>query len=368
MGHAWLYQSLISGAAAITVSTAAEGSVGTVVAANLGSAEMLVQGPYTGDDDRKLEIMIDSIAAGAEVGQATFKWRWVGDNEWRASGIATSSGLVALNDTGGGGLDGGGVSVKWVSGTGDDFYLDSDHADYWRIACVRMFGRAALAAKSPNREWRAGGAFHEYIIVDLGADPDQVDVAILGHHNLSDTATVTLMADDAANWAAPAYSQVVAITETHLIVTPAKTYRYWRWDLQNSLNPAGFVRAGLLYLGGAFIPSKMFMQGSTETDEASRTDSSAGGLPTGGQTTGIAAGTAMNYQRMGSTDLAGFRAMFRAAHDTANLDVKPVWFWPDTTDPESLIYGLLPSQLKRTKKQGTVDLGLSITELPRLLS
>ena len=178
----WLYDNFITEGGMLTLSSARAGQVGRVVSQALGGAQLWAQGPYGGDDDRKYEVVIDGVEAGATIGQATFRWRASDDDGWRGERLPTSAALRELEH---------GVCIKWVSGQGEDFA----QGDRWTFLAMRLAGRAALAADDPDRQWRAAGCALESVNVDLG-QARLVEAMVLGHHNLSAQAGVTLLGHD----------------------------------------------------------------------------------------------------------------------------------------------------------------------------
>lgn len=126
----------------ITASSIFSGALGTARKEGTGSASMDVGGAFTGSGVLEYLVRIDSVAGGAEVGQATFRWKTSDDSTWVATGVTTSSTFVTLNN---------GVQVKWTSGTGDDFALN----DEWTFKAVRQFGVSKILDPDPDTKWRS---------------------------------------------------------------------------------------------------------------------------------------------------------------------------------------------------------------------
>jgi hypothetical protein len=75
MGKArFLYNNLITSESIITISSLRSGVVTSALKSGTGSAILNPSGNYSGGVDLEYIVEIDSIAGGAEVGQATFKW------------------------------------------------------------------------------------------------------------------------------------------------------------------------------------------------------------------------------------------------------------------------------------------------------
>jgi hypothetical protein len=121
----------------------------------------------------------------------------------------------------------------------------------------------------PDQVWRATGDAAEYITWDFG-EAIEVTAVILLAHNLSATATlrVRLAASAVDVTASPAVDTgaVSAWTASgkpddpgespFSLVMPVNTtaYRYGRIDIVDAANPDGYVEAGRLYAGPAFVP------------------------------------------------------------------------------------------------------------------
>lgn len=178
----FMFSNLIPGPSALGVSSARPGMVGSPAAEALGSATCLAAGAHTGALDQVLVVEIDSLAAGDEVGLATFRWKREGAGAWEASGVVTSVSLTPLAD---------GVSVKWVPGPGQEFYK----GDRWSILATGCQGPQALMDRDRDTAWRSLETAEQFIEADLG-QAREVRALVLADHNLGDTATATLKARD----------------------------------------------------------------------------------------------------------------------------------------------------------------------------
>lgn len=134
----FMFENHITGTEMMSVSSAQPGMVGTPAPETQGSAVCYAAGQHSGDQDQVFVVEIDSIAGGSDVGQASFRWKRASSSSWEASGVTTAVNLIDLAD---------GVSVKWTSGTGQDFYA----GDRWSILAMRRQGPAMLTpAGSPR--------------------------------------------------------------------------------------------------------------------------------------------------------------------------------------------------------------------------
>lgn len=176
----FMFSNLIPGPSALGVSSARPGMVGSPAAEALGSATCLAAGEHTGALDQVLVVEIDSLAAGDEVGLATFRWKRESAGAWEATGVPTSLGLTPLAD---------GVSVKWVPGPGQEFYK----GDRWSILATGCQGPQALMDRDRDTAWRSLETAGQFIEADLG-QAQEVRALVLADHNLGESATATLKA------------------------------------------------------------------------------------------------------------------------------------------------------------------------------
>jgi hypothetical protein len=329
----WIYDNFITDAGMITLSSAQAGQVGRVVPQALGGALLMVQGQYTGDDDCKYEVKIDSVESGTAIGQATFCWRASGDEAWRGQKLATSSILRELEH---------GVCVKWSSSEGEDFVK----GDRWTFLAMRLRGRSSLAADDPDRQWRSQGCAQESITVDM-ATPRQVQALVLGHHNLSAQASVSIMAHHQDQWSAPAFTLVPNLTSPHLVCFPGVSYRYWRLELSDPGNPDGYLRAAQLFLGRYLEPAVNFIYGSERSTIYNRSEITSAGNLLGASQAGRAEILRLAYRNLGVTDVQELRGLLDAVHGGSGGRVRPVWLCPDMDDQGDLVFGLPASELRR---------------------
>ena len=125
-----------------------------------------------------------------------------------------------------------------------------------------------LQTMQPGQVWRATDLASVYVTADLGAAAAITLIALLST-NASSTGTwrARAAASAAAVTSSPAYdSGSVALwataglsnwprTDAILMPAAAQTYRYWRIDVSDGSNPAGYFDAGRLYLSAAWQPT-----------------------------------------------------------------------------------------------------------------
>lgn len=235
--HRFLYNNLITAASMITASYQEPGRVGGFTTEVSGSAAWKSGGDFTGEEDLLFTVQIDSAGTG-EIGSSTFRWKTSDTvSGWEASGVATSTSSVTLQD---------GVTVSWEAGSGADFVLN----DIGYFYAYANFGVGNLIDRDRDTYWQGEDTYTDVTLtIDLGS-AQQVTAFILQDHNLSDSATVHLYANSADSWGAPAYdSGAFSSIIDPLYLYLDQTYRYWRVDISDASNADGYIVAGELYLG-----------------------------------------------------------------------------------------------------------------------
>lgn len=243
----FLYNNLITSETMFTVSSLRTGTVHSAIKEGTGSAVLNTSGNFSGTIDLEYIVEIDSIAAGAEVGQATFGWSK--GSGWEATGVTTSAVNILLDN---------GVNINWDSGAGADFVV----GDKWYFKCVNLFNAGKLL--DYNRDTRYRSATIDpldtvLITIDLGS-AQEIKALALFDHNMTTFATVTLRANSADAWGAPAFSEAIicyADKFLHYLSSP-QTYRYWRLELTDTNNTDTYIQAGELFLGSYLELSKNF--------------------------------------------------------------------------------------------------------------
>ena len=351
MGCAFLYENFVE-AAAVEVSSFRPGVVGRAAAEAVGSAVCYGSGEHLGPKDQLFTIEIDSVAAGTQVGEATFRWRRDSDSSWQASGIPTVSQPVELAD---------GVKVHWLPGPGQHFAL----GDRWSLLAVTPHGPGALVDWDRDSYWEATGCTSEYVEVDLG-EAKVVEAAVVSDHNLSPAASVVLKASDTRDWQSPEWSLELDPTREQMLALPGVGRRYWRVEIADPDNPQGVVRLGGMYLGRAFRPSRGFSAGYTCATVAARGMVSTDAGKMSGWTRGLGQVVELVFPRLEEADVQGFEEMFRSVHQPATGRLKPVWFVGFVEEPAWILCCMLPPQLTRVARaQGRWDVRLQLREVPR---
>jgi len=282
MASRFIYNNLITAESMFTVSSLKTGVVSDALKIGTGSAVITTSGNYSGTTDLEYIVEIDSIAGGAEVGQATFKWS-DGGGGWDATGVTTSATNILLNN---------GVYIKHTTGAGADFVV----GDKWYFKGINMFAAGKMIDSNRDTRYRSAalGAPNK-IILDLGAAVE-VKALVIYDHNI--TSGATLMIEGRAD----AWVEVAPTlgAETHILslavynsklyggtfpngklyeanavletisynankivhyLTSATTKRHWRLSVTDAANTDSYIEIGELYLASYFELSNTFAWG-----------------------------------------------------------------------------------------------------------
>lgn len=109
----------------------------------------------------------------------------------------------------------------------------------------------------------------EWIRWDLGASSNPKGFVLIGGRNtgikLSPGAVIRLQGNETDIWDTPSYQATVAwdpfaicqFSDTGL---HTEALRYWRMEIVDASNPLGYLEAGTIFLGDAFIPTRGCIQ------------------------------------------------------------------------------------------------------------
>lgn len=106
---------------------------------------------------------------------------------------------------------------------------------------------------APNVSYQS----RQYTKFDLGSDRD-VNVALLHHTNVTtgNSGTVKLQAHTSDAWTAPTLSTTMSGTDIwNTWMTSTVTYRWWRFEINNTQDETGFTYAGVPFIGTYLEPS-----------------------------------------------------------------------------------------------------------------
>jgi hypothetical protein len=237
--HRFLYANLLT-ASNVTPNSVATGFITQgIKEIGIGGAIGRPGGAYSGLVDREWVVEIDSVAGGAAIGQATFRYSTDGGATWAASGQATNTTAVALTL---------GVTFAWIAAvTGADFAP----GDRWRFKTILPRGLdAALDFQDRNRSYRTLDVTGmKTLDIDLGA-PAPARCAMLLDHNFTSSVTVTVKGNVSASWGTPPVNEVLAYAAQKMgAFFTGGSYRHWRIELTDAANGAGYLDVSTLFLG-----------------------------------------------------------------------------------------------------------------------
>ena len=328
MGKArFLYKNLIADEATISVSSLRDGIVMGAMKDGEGSAVITTSGSYTGSVDREYIIEIDSVVAGNEIGQATFKWT-NGGGAWNATGVATADINIELEC---------GVQVKWTAGAGNDF----EPGDRWYFKTVNLFNPGKMIDMDRDSRYRSKELESpNTITLDLSSlDDPTFRSLVLYDHNLTNGATIVLEADDAETFdsdgGSPQVSEAVAWNADRIVHYPAAAIAkdYVRLKITDTANPDGCIEIAELFLGNYFEPSKNFSLGG---GAARRMLFNENSTPFGKRRRryfNARRSFGLSYDHIPEADVDGFDALFEEIGDRDTGILRPIWFNEDSAHP-----------------------------------
>jgi len=322
-----LYNNLITSEDMITVSSLRLGTVTTALKEGTGSAVMNTTGNYSGAVDKEYTIEIDSVAGGAEVGQATFRWS-DGGGLWNASGVTTPAAATELNN---------GVYIDFDSGSGDDFVV----GDKWYFKAINLFNAGKMITWRRDDRYRSAGlSSPNTITIDLGS-AQEVKALALYDHNFTSGATLLLEADDAATFdsdgGSAQFSEAVTWNDDKILhyLSAATTKRYWRISITDTANTDSYLEIGELFLGSYLELTRNFAYGhdtnfvftlSTEKNEYGVEFDRFGN---------IQEKFTLNFKGLPDTDITSIKTMLAAIGTRSTGVFRPIYFNEDYAVPAS---------------------------------
>jgi hypothetical protein len=122
--------------------------------------------------------------------------------------------------------------------------------------------RLALVARTTAATTTAGT-----ISIDLGTEK-RIRAIGLVNHNLNTAATIRVLAGTTSGFTSATYNSGAVLAWPSGTTSEEMTYarptwalaldstaRYWRIEITNNSNPAGFLQVGRLFISGGFVPS-----------------------------------------------------------------------------------------------------------------
>lgn len=325
MGHRFLYNNLITAASMISVSSLRAGIVTAAIKDGTGSAVLNPSGAFSGTEDLEYTVEIDSIAGGAEVGQATFRWS-DGGGSWNANGVTTSAINILLNN---------GVYINWTSGSGADFVV----GDKWYLKGINLFNAERLIDLDRDHRYRSGAlGAPNTITIDLGS-AQEVKALIIMDHNFTSGAVLLLEADDAdtfdSDGGSAQFSEAVTYNATIIVhyLSAATTKRHWRLSVTDAGNGDGYVEVGEIFLGSYLELTYNYSEGfSEETEflmEQNRTPYGVGQ----DRYYNSRATFDFEWKAMPAADVTSLKTLIAAVASRALGTFNPFWFNKDSTTP-----------------------------------
>jgi hypothetical protein len=322
--HRFLYDNKITAATMLSVSSLRSGTVTSAMKDGDGSAVISVGGSFSGNSDAEYIVEIDSIAGGAEVEQATFKWS-DGGGSWNATGVTTAHTAITLNN---------GVTVCWpVHGAGADFVV----GDRWYFKGINLFSPAMLIDLDRDHRYRSAGlGSPNTITVDLGS-ARAIQALILMDHNLTLNATITLKGNNAdAGWGSPLFSESVTWAADKILhyLSATQTYRYWQIEIADGSNSDNYIEIGELFLGPYMELTRNYKEGFSETTEFLRDVNTT---PYGVERSrhyNTRMSFSYEFNAMLAADVTAMKALVSSVSSRAAGTFKPFWFNKDSATPE----------------------------------
>jgi len=322
-----LYNNLITSEDMITVSSLRLGTVTTALKEGTGSAVMNTTGNYSGAVDKEYTIEIDSVAGGAEVGQATFRWS-DGGGLWNASGVTTPAAATELNN---------GVYIDFDSGSGDDFVV----GDKWYFKAINLFNAWKMITWRRDDRYRSSGlSSPNTITIDLGS-AQEVKALVLYDHNFTSGATLLLEADDAATFdsdgGSAQFSEAVTWNDDKILhyLSAATTKRYWRISITDTANTDSYLEIGELFLGSYLELTRNFAY-EPNTDFAFITSTGKNEYGVEFDRFGnIQEKITLNFKGLPDTDITYIKTMLAAIGTRSTGVFRPIYFNEDYAVPAS---------------------------------
>lgn len=322
-----LYNNLITSEDMITVSSLRLGTVTTALKEGTGSAVMNTTGNYSGAVDKEYTIEIDSVAGGAEVGQATFRWS-DGGGLWNASGVTTPAAATELNN---------GVYIDFDSGSGDDFVV----GDKWYFKAINLFNAGKMITWRRDDRYRSSGlSSPNTITIDLGS-AQEVKALALYDHNFTSGATLLLEADDAATFdsdgGSAQFSEAVTWNDDKILhyLSAATTKRYWRISITDTANTDSYLEIGELFLGSYLELTRNFAyEPNTDFEFISSKEKNEYGVEFD-RFGNIQEKITLNFKGLPDSDITAIKTMLATIGTRSTGTFTPIYFNEDSATPSS---------------------------------
>ena len=352
----FLYNNLITAESMFTVSSLRTGFVTAALKEGTGSAVLSPSGNYSGTEDLEYTIEIDSIAGGAEVGQATFKWSG-GGGSWDATGVTTSAVNVLLNN---------GVNINWTTGSGADFVV----GDKWYLKGVNLFNAGKMIDLNRDHRYRSAAlGAPNTIAVDLGS-AQEVKALIIHDHNFTNAATLLLEADDAATFdsdgGSAQFSEAVTWNSEKIVhyLATATTKRYWRLSVTDAGNTDLYIEIGEIYLGSYLELTRNYKNGfSWENSFLMESNRTPYGVGTD-RFYNTQKTFRFDFGMMAAADVTSMETLLAAIASRSLGTFKPFWFNKDSASPNDSYLVRIQSLPVSHRVRAYYDMPLTMVEVP----
>ncbi len=168
----------------------------------------------------------------------------------------------------------------------------------------------------------------------------EVNAVILQDHNLTSAANITLKARNDTSWrltteTAEPVDEVITWQSgriLHYVVSSSNTQRYWRVDITDTANPAGFIEIGNLYLGSfdEMVRNAAIGYKQTETVIGSRNID-----PYGVEDNRFRnRQKTWQYKLPASTDIKTLEGVFDNIYSSTSGKYDPVWIQPTSNSTD----------------------------------
>ena len=302
----------------ITASTQAAGTTSKPQKEGSGAGGATLNGVYSGSENLDYYVEIETTG---EIGAATFKWSDDGGSTFDATGVATSTAFVALNN---------GVQIKWTQGSGNDVVA----GDNWRFKGYLPYHRHKLLDCERDTEWRSSSAAAQTLTFDLGSAQEPQALVIMDH-NLTSGASIVLQGSSDSGFASIGASYAIPWRTgaiLHFLGAPLQTLRYWRLQISDTGNSAGYYRISEVFLGAYTRLTRKFELGDIRGKQRLGLRDRLLSGKYYGAVNAILRVFDLSWIRLSQTDRDLLIAVFDALADLENRQVYPVFFSPSTED------------------------------------
>jgi hypothetical protein len=167
------------------------------------------------------------------------------DNTYSVTYNASTNKFVIARDTGS-----DTIGLEWSTGSNTSTSIGVD------------LGFDVSADDTGATSYTADNASHQsrHRITYVLPQAQTVELGIVLDHNIDSTGTVTLHGNSSDSWISPAFSQVLADSNTddtfRLDFFSEQTYRFWQLEFDDVQSSTGYNSIGVAFVGAYFQPSR----------------------------------------------------------------------------------------------------------------